>query len=159
MTGVSAASPRNALRVAPKSWLEPAHQAFELFLDAARQLRRIRDQEAPRERIVFQLRRQVRRDEVGPRLAVSHHHDLGRSGDAVHSHRPEHLFLGQGHVDVARPRDDVDARNARRAISQSRDRLRAPDSIHGVHSREVRGSEDCGRNAAVRSRRRREHKI
>ena len=108
---------------------------------------------------MLQLRRQVCRDEVGPRLAVSHHNDLCRSRDAVHPHGPEHLFLGQGHVDVARPRDDVDARNARRAVSQSRDRLRPPDSIHGVHSREVRCGEDGGRNAAVRSWRRREHKI
>ena len=139
--------------------LEPAHQAFQLLLDAVRQLGRIRDQQAPRERIVLQLRRQVRGDEVGPRLAVSHHHDLGRSRDAVHSHRPEHLFLGQGHVDVARPRDDVDARNARRAVRQGRDRLCTPDPIHGVHSREVRGGEDRGRNAPVRAWRCGEHKV
>ena len=108
---------------------------------------------------MLQLCRQVRGDEVRPRLAVSHDNDLSRSGDPIHPHRSEHLFLGQGDVDVARSCDDVDARNARRAVGQRRDRLRAPDPIHGVHSRDVCGGQDRDWNTAVRSGRRRQHQV
>ena len=122
--------------------LQPAEKALELLLDAVRELAGVGDEDAPRQRVVLELRGQVGRDEVRPCLGVGHDHDLGRTCDSVDANRAEHLLLGERHVDVAGARDDVDSRNARCPVSERRDGLRPADPVDSIHAGDVRRGED-----------------
>ena len=138
---------------------EPSDQALQLLDHAVGQLRRVGHEHAPRKRIVLQLRRQIGGDEVRPGAAVGDHQHLGRPCDPIHADRAEHLALRQRHVDVARPRYDVDPRNRRRAESHRRHRLRSAHPIDGVDAGDVRGRKDRRRHGAVRARRRRQNNL
>ena len=139
--------------------LQPAEKALELLLDAVRELAGVGDEDAPRQRVVLELRGQVRRDEVGPCLGVGHDHDLGRTCDSVDANRAEHLLLGERHVDVAGARDDVDSRDARCPVGERRDGLRPADPVDSIHAGDVRRGEDRRRNGAIGSWRRGQHDL
>ena len=76
---------------------------------------------------VLGLRQHVRGDPGRVGLAVGDDQHLARPGQAVDGDAPHHLPLGLGHVDVARPDDDVAARHGRGAEGHRGDRLRAAD--------------------------------
>ena len=108
---------------------------------------------------MLELRGQVGGDEVWPGIGIGDHQNLGRPRDAVDADRAEHLALGQGHVDVARSRDHVDARDGRGAEGHRRHRLRSAHSIDGVDAGNVRRGEDRRRDGAVRAWRRGQHDL
>jgi hypothetical protein len=64
---------------------------------------------------VLGLTQEVDRHDARFGAAVSHHHDLGGSGDRVDADRAQEQALGRGYIDVARPDDLVDLGYARGA--------------------------------------------
>ena len=132
--------------------LQSTQKTLELLLDPIGELGRIGDQDAPRKGIVLELCGKVGGDEVRPCLGICDHNPLGRTRDPVHTHRPENLFLGQGHVDIAGTRDDIHARDALRSVGERRDGLRPSHPVHGIDARDVRGGEDRRGHATVGSR-------
>ena len=68
--------------------------------------------------------------ELDRRRVVGHDHDLGRAGERRrHADDAGHLPLGHGHVDVARPDDDVDRPDGLGAVGHGGDRLGAADAV------------------------------
>ncbi len=139
--------------------LQSADQAVQLFLDAVGERGRVGDQHSPRQRVVLELGGQVRRHEVRASARVGDDHHLGRSGDSVDADCAKDLFFGQGHVYVARARNDVDARYRAGAVSQRSDRLSAANSVNGIDARDVGSGEDRSRHGAVRARRCGQHDL
>ena len=77
----------------------------------------------------------------GSVAAVADHQDLGRAGDHVDAHDPEHPALGRGDVRVAGADDLVHRRNGRGAERERGDRLGAADREHPVHPADRRRGE------------------
>ncbi len=82
---------------------------------------------------MFGLGKQVHGHPVRVRGAVADDENFRRAGDHIDTHPPEHLALGGGDIDVARPDDLVHRRHGGRTVRQRRHRLRAADGEHPVH--------------------------
>jgi hypothetical protein len=106
---------------------------------------------------VLELSRQVGSDEIGTGARIRDDHHLGRSGNAIHADRSEHLVLGQVHVDVAGAGDQVHARDGFCAVRHRRDRLRTAHPVNRVHAGDMGSRQDGSRDRAVRPRRRGQH--
>ena len=105
------------------------------------------------------LRDQVGRDVAGIRGVVGDDRHLGRAGLAVGAHHAAQHPFGRGHVDVARPGDDVGRRAVRRAVGEHRQRLCPAGRVHLAHAEQrARGQHDRMRPPAVASLRRRRHR-
>ena len=85
----------------------------------------------------------------GSRRLVGDDEDLAGAGQAVDADLAHHLTLGLGDVGVARPHDDVAARDRGRAEGHGRDRLGAADGIQVVDAEEPAGGGHAGGHAAV----------
>ena len=122
----------------------------ELGLDRRGELRGVGDQHARGQGIVLGLGDQVRGDVGGMGGAVGEDRDLGGPGLRVDAHRAAHQALGGGHVDVARPGDQVHALQARTvaevvgAVGQQRDRLGTTGGEHLGDPQQGTGGEDRG---------------
>ena len=108
---------------------------------------------------MLHLGSQVGGHEIGTGAPVGHHHDLGGAGDGVDADHPEDLLLGQRHPDVAGPRDEIDAGDARRAVGQGGDGLGASRPEDLVHARDRRRGQDGRGQAAVGRGRRADHQL
>ncbi len=93
-------------------------------------------------------------DEVGGDVdrvggVVGEHGDLGRTGLGVDADQPAQFPLGGGHVDVARPGDQVDGdqvlpRGVLPPVGEQGDRLRAPDRPDLGDAEQLAGGQDGG---------------
>ena len=95
------------------------------------------------------LGEEVGRDPERVGGGVGHDHNLGRSGEAIDTHRARNLSLREGHVHIAGARDHVDRTYRLGAVRHRRDRLRAADSIHLVDAGQRRGRKRDRGNRAV----------
>ena len=87
---------------------------------------------------------------AGGRGLVGDHHDLGRPGErGRHADDPRHLLLGQRHIDVAGPDDDVDRLDRLGAVGQRRDGLGPTDPVDAVDVGEVGGGQRLVGHGAV----------
>ena len=102
--------------------------------------------------IVFGLREQIHCQPVGIGPAVGNDQDLGGAGDHVDAHLPEYRALGRRHIDIARPDDLVDPRNAPSAISQRRHGLGTAQREYPVDPGKMRRSQHQFVDDAIRRR-------
>ena len=89
--------------------------------------------------VVLGLGKQVHCNPVRVGAAVADDQDFGGPGDHVYAHPAEHLALGSGYVDIARPGDLVHRRYGGGAVGQRGDGLGATDGEHPVHAGDPRG--------------------
>jgi hypothetical protein len=114
------------------------------------------DQQAGGQRVVLGLGHQVRRDQHRVGRPVGDDRDLGRPRLCVGPDPAEQQPLGRGHVDVARPADDVRGRAVRGPVAEHRDRLRAAGRVHlgDPEQRARRQHRGVGQAATLGTRRR-----
>ena len=123
--------------------------------DGVREPRAGGDQHCERERIVLGLRDQIDGDQPRVGALVRDDCHLGRPCQRVDAHLARELLLRFGHERVARPDDDVRARDLLRADRERRDRLCAAGPEDSRRAGDARGCSDLGQHRAVPARRRR----
>jgi hypothetical protein len=108
------------------------------------------DEQAGGQFVVLGLGDQVGGHVAGIRGVVGDDRYLGGAVLAVGAHHAAQHPLGRGHVDVARPGDDVGGRAVPGAVGEHRQRLRPAGRVHLAHAEQrARGQHGRVRQAAV----------
>ena len=124
--------------------IKPRQPRLHFARHSVRQPLRVRYQHRARQCVVFRLRQQVDRAQRRVGCVVGDNHGLSGAVQPVNANIPIHQFLGERYEQVARPADNIRARQRFGAVSHSRDSLSAADAKHPVHARYGGGGKHSG---------------
>ncbi len=132
---------------------ERLHLPGHFALHRLGQRARGRQQDGRGQRVVLGLGQQVGRHPGRVGRLVGDDHRLRRPGQPVDADQPEHLPLGQGHEEIARPDDLIHPWNRRRAKGQGGHGLRPAQRIDCRQADGLGRGQNHRRHAAVAPRR------